>query len=104
MIQKYKKKPVEVDAVQWNENNLIEVIAFLRNTSIAKIHSEINNSDLSRKNWKNYESQLSHKGITIATLKGDETAYIGYYIIKKDDGSFYPCSGDEFKKLYEPIN
>lgn len=104
MIKKYRKKPVVIEALQWDGSNLIEVTAFIRGIPIEQIKSEINSSELAQKNWKEYEKSLYHKGITINTLEGNMVASLNDYIIKGIGGEMYPCKEKIFKETYELIN
>lgn len=76
---KYRKKPVVVEAVQWNGNNHKEVIDFAEN--------------------KIWFDALGN--IWIATLEGDMVAKKGDYIIKGVQGEYYPCKPDIFAETYE---
>ncbi|CAG5707444.1 TPA: hypothetical protein ACLYDT_001122 [Streptococcus pneumoniae] len=76
---KYRKKPVVVEAVQWNGNNHKEVIDFAEN--------------------KIWFDALGN--IWIATLEGDMVAKKGDYIIKGVQGEYYPCKLDIFAEIYE---
>lgn len=76
---KYRKKPVVVEAVQWNGNNHKEVIDFAEN--------------------KIWFDALGN--IWIATLEGDMVAKKGDYIIKGAQGEYYPCKLDIFAETYE---
>ena len=80
MIKKFKKKPVIIEAIQWNGENLSEIDEFTKN--------EV----------KNYESVL-----IITTLEGDMYASLNDYIIKGINGEFYPCKPDIFAKTYEEV-
>lgn len=76
---RYRKKPVEVEAVRWNGNNHKEVIDFAEN--------------------KIWFDRLGN--IWIATLEGDMVAKKGDYIIKGVQGEYYPCKPDIFAETYE---
>lgn len=103
MVEKYRKKPVVIEALQWNGNNLIEVMSFLKGVPIENIESEINSSDLAQKNWKELEKTSYHNGITIPTLEGNMIASVGDFIIKGVAGEFYPCKEKIFKETYELV-
>lgn len=77
-VKKYKKKPVEIEAIQLNFNTLNECIEFC--------NGEINGTT---------------GEFQIKTLEGVMTAKIGDYIIKGVAGEFYPCDKDIFHKSYE---
>lgn len=84
---KFRKKPVVIEAVQWNGKNINEIKEFtksyLRNKSKFKF--------------------LDHY-LIINTLEGDMRVDVGDYIIKGVHGEFYPCKPDIFKKTYEPVD
>lgn len=80
---KYRKKPVEIEAVQYTGDNFKEVCEF-----VGKI---LNMTD----SEQNY--------IIIETLEGDMTASVGDFIIKGVHGEFYPCKPDIFEKTYELV-
>lgn len=73
----YRKKPVEVQAVQWNGENVGEVLKFCEN------------------------ARLKDDSIFIDTLEGIMEAKTGDYIIKGVKGEFYPCKPDIFEATYE---
>lgn len=70
MKYRLRKKPVEVDAVLWDGENVKEVLDFM--------------------NWRNAEHDR-FTGLRIHTLEGIMQAEIGDYIIKGVKGEFYPC-------------
>ena len=82
MIKKYRKKPVVIEAVQWDSTNALELHDWMGES--AKI-------------------DLFKNEIIIHTLEGDMTASKGDYIIKGVDGEFYPCKPDIFEKTYEEV-
>lgn len=80
---KFRKKPVIIEAVQWDGENETELTIFM--------------NCVFRKNPTNcYE-------IEIRTLEGVMTAKVGDWIIKGVNGEFYPCKPDIFEKTYELI-
>lgn len=92
MIHNYRKKPVVVQAVQWNGRNLSEVSQFCEGAARVEIYDAA---------WK---AGVAPPGVdlTISTLEGPHHASVGDYIIKGVNGEFYPCKPDIFKKTYEP--
>ncbi len=79
---KYRKKPVEVEAVQWRGDNLQELRAM---EGFDEVHT-------------------SEGGVlTIYTLEGTHRAKVGDYIIKGVRGEFYPCKADIFEETYEKV-
>lgn len=96
-MAKYRKKPVEVEAIQLTENNVIEVMKFANidiNTPCQKAEDYL---DM-------YVNDIVPKeGLDIETLEGTMKASIGDYIIKGVNGEFYPCKPDIFQKTYEEV-
>lgn len=88
MIMKVRKKPVEVEAVQWTGLNLEEIKAFVGESLI-----------YTREVGKG-KPRLFMK---IKTLEGDMLTSEGDYIIKGISGEFYPCKPDIFKATYEEV-
>ena len=75
-MAKFKKKPVVIEAVQWNGSNSQE---------IAKFFGEVMYGE-----WVD--------AIPIATLEGTMKTSLGDWIIKGANGEFYPCKPDIFEK------
>lgn len=84
MINKYRKKPVIVEAVIWTGNNIDEVKE-LAKSAVENIIFVDNN-------------------LYIETLKGNMKVSIGDYIIKGIKEEFYPCKPDIFKETYETVS
>ena len=87
-MAQYRKKPVVIEAVQWDGTNQGEIAEFMSTPIRTKTSPE--------------EGNPSGK-ITIETLEGDMTASVGDFIIKGIQGEFYPCKPDIFEKTYEEI-
>ena len=84
MINKYRKKPVIIEAVIWTGNNIDEVKKLAKNATDNFI---FDNNDL-----------------FIETLEGNMKVSVGDYIIKGIAGEFYPCKPDIFKETYETVS
>jgi len=85
MINKYIKKPVEVEALQIH-GNVLEIKEFIG------------------ENGDTYFNNLMNRtAVTIHTLEGDMKATDGDYIIKGVKGEFYPCRKDIFEETYELV-
>lgn len=78
---KYRKKPVVVEAIQFDGINFYEVDQFAKGKTFC---------DLS-------------VGFCIDTLEGEMLVSEGDYIIKGVEGEFYPCKPDIFHKTYEEV-
>ena len=81
MVQKWRKKPVVIEAVQWLGSNQVEVISFCKD--FARI-------DIANK-------------LEIITEEGIMDASVNDYIIRGVNGEFYPCKPDIFAKTYELV-
>lgn len=90
---KYRKKPVVIEAIQWNGLNLEEVKAFV---------GELLIYDIIDTAWQ-VGKGAPHVNMKIKTLDGDMQANKGDFIIKGVNGEFYPCKPDIFEKTYEAV-
>lgn len=90
-VKKYRKKPVVIDAVQWDGLNIGEIVEFVGESLEYQIIDTA------------YEAGVAppHVDMVIHTLEGDHRASVGDYIIKGVRGEFYPCKPDIFWQTYE---
>ena len=88
MSNKYRKKPVVIDAIQLTDESLMDCISFVYPEYAVIEHSVL---DIIR----------DRKYLYIETLEGDMKASFGDYIIKGVQGEFYPCKPDIFEATYE---
>lgn len=101
-MAKYRKKPVEIEAMQWTGDNLYPVTAFIEgeNPDLS--------SNMSSEAWHWYTGKVAKDGLEIRTLedgadgRAKHVASIGDWIIKGVQGEFYPCKPDIFAATYEP--
>lgn len=93
-MKRYRKKPVIIEAIQWNGNNTRELLKAL---------IEVSNTDSVRKIIEKLDFQ-GIKCLEIDTLEGVMKASIGDYIIKGVKGELYPCKPDIFEQTYEEVN
>lgn len=77
-MEKYIKRPVEVETVKWTGMNHEEVFSFCGDR---------------------IAFEFSH--LYIKTLEGSMHVSKGDYIIKGVEGEFYPCKPDIFHKTYQ---
>ncbi len=91
-MAKYRKKPVVIEAIQWNGDNLKEVIAFTGMSPSAL-----------RWTWEEFEEIVATDGLKIFTLEGTMMASVGDWIICGVNGELYPCKPDIFEKTYELV-
>jgi len=79
-MEKFRKKPVVIEAVQFTGNNRNEIAKFI-----------------------NKQISLGEKYIIIPTLEGDMRADLGDWIIRGVNGEYYPCKPEIFEKTYEEV-
>lgn len=77
---KYRKKPVIIEALQFNGDNLKECEIFIEG---------------------NYDNTINYPNII--TLEGTHRVSKGDFIIKGVKGEFYPCKPDIFEMTYEKV-
>ena len=82
---KYRKKPVIIDAIQWNGTNDLDIINFA--TPAARFFYDFSSQTI----------------LIISTLEGEMVASVGDYIIRGVDGEFYPCKPEIFERTYEKV-
>ena len=90
---KYKKKPVIIDAIQFNGLNLEEIKEFVGDKLVYDIIDTA---------WQVGKGR-PHILMKIKTLEGDMNVSEKDYIISGINGEFYPCKPDIFYKTYEEV-
>lgn len=103
-MAKYRKKPVEVEAIQWFKNGdhpaddlsgdgykQGELVRYYRDPSVTgvSIHSRC--------------GARFHDHGWIDTLEGGHMVCVGDWIITGIQGEHYPCKPDIFAETYEPV-
>ena len=84
-MAKYRKKPVVVEAVQYDgtEESLLKIM---------QLQSH-------KPSW----IRVDAGDLLISTLEGVMRATVGDYIVKGVKGELYPCKPDVFEKTYELV-
>jgi hypothetical protein len=85
-MPRFRKKPVEVEAVQFTEESKDQVFNWVRCTKAAG--TDVDGSPF----------------LKIQTLEGVMLAEVGDWIIRGVAGEFYPCKPDIFDATYEPLD
>lgn len=94
-MSKYRKKPVVIEAIQWNGNtNRQEICDF--------VGEDLKTEEFSTAAWKVGKGKPSFS-LKINTLEGEMTANPRDFIIKGVNGEFYPCKPEIFEKTYELV-
>ena len=84
---RFRKKPVEIEAVKFDGWNWAECYQFMSDEVLL------------------FPQILEEREkIEIKTLEGTMTASRGDWIIKGVNGEFYPCKPDIFAKTYELVD
>ena len=81
MMKQYRKKPIIIEAIQYDGMNQKEIYAFAKGYAFIKPSSQL----------------------VIHTLEGEMLVSISDYVIKGVNGEFYPCKPDIFNKSYDEI-
>ena len=95
-MAKYRKKPLEIEAIQWTGFNDQEIENFIGKNLIGY------GDNLVAYYPKN--NQYRSKLMYIQTLEGVMTASVDDYIIKGIKGEFYPCKPKIFEEIYELVS
>jgi hypothetical protein len=90
-MAQYRKKPVVIEAVQWDGSNFNDIKDFAN--SKVRYHSYYDHNEY-------FESKTT---LTIKTLEGDMIASKGDYIIRGIQGEYYPCKESIFLETYEKV-
>ena len=85
-MAKFRKRPIVVEAIQWDGGNDFEVNDF--------VHSA--------EHWVERGGFVTAM-FRIKTLEGTIKATPGDWIIKGVKGEFYPCKPDIFEETYEAV-
>lgn len=86
-MKQYRKKPVTIEAVQFDGLNPTEIKDFVGENCEVEIYDNEVTPPVAR--------------IVIHTLEGDMEVSKGDYVIKGVKGEFYPCKPDIFERTYE---
>lgn len=92
-MARYKTKPCEIEAIQWNGLNLEEIKAFA---------GDALTYDILDTAWE-VGKGVPHVFMKFKTPEGEMSANKGDYIIKGVCGEFYPCKPEVFEKKYELV-
>jgi hypothetical protein len=91
MIRTFRKKPVEVQAVQWTGDNAAEMDTFTGNRW-ASVAPEDRDGDTHRTGAVYDELHRTWVGV-----------YTGQWVIRGVKGEFYPIAEDVLAETYEPV-
>lgn len=83
MMPKFRKKPVEIEAVRYDGRNGPQIAAWMGSAC--------------------HGSHTHPDGLAIPTLEGTMVASPGDWIIRGVKGEFYPCKPEIFAATYDPV-
>lgn len=81
-MSKYRKLPVEVEAIQWNGNNYLEIYDFVNNSKNDTTGDKMHKLFIKSLMGLAISCSQGTKELEIETLEGTMIAKIGDYIIK----------------------
>lgn len=87
MINKARKKPIEIEFIEYTDDTNIVDLYDWSNDQIEIV----------------FEIDTLQKRLYVNTLEGDMLVNTGDYIIKGINGEVYPCKPDIFYKTYELV-
>lgn len=94
---RFRKKPVEIEAVQWDGRNIDEVLELVD-------FDKLPETEESRQYVNGPGIATTATGeIEIPTLEGTMRGVPGDWIIRGVKGEVYPCKPDIFEATYEPV-
>lgn len=90
-MQKYRKRLIEIDAIQLHMSNMEPLIEQMRRDGY-----EVESFS--------QPPMRTVSGLKIKTLEGTMQANFGDWIIKGVQGEYYPCKPDIFEKTYDLVS
>jgi|tagenome__1003787_1003787.scaffolds.fasta_scaffold20843146_2 hypothetical protein len=97
---RYRKKPVEIEAVQLTWQTWNDVCAFTGPFPEGMRGVYIDSTGVAHDGHPGGDPRI---GLVIPTLEGDHLATEGDWIIRGIQGELYPCKPDIFEATYEPV-
>jgi hypothetical protein len=97
-INKYRKKPVIIEAMQWTKSNRKELYKW---AGAESEHHLPKGWRLNQKFFQNFEECIWF--LVIPTPEGAMEAMEEDWIIKGVKGEYYPCKPDIFEMTYEEV-
>lgn len=91
VMPRFRKKPVEVDAVLY------------RGTVTAEIEEFLGGQEARGGVWEYKRDGIAFNGLAIETLEGRMRVSPGDWIIRGTRGELYPCKPGPFADTFEPV-
>ena len=100
-VQRYRKLPVEIEAVQWPVKAQLDRGSYETACRIAAIHRWVqSNGGITEVVPAEFPEDIH---VVIVTLEGKMRIDPGDWIIRGVKGEFYPCKPDIFDATYELV-
>jgi hypothetical protein len=101
-VQRFRKKPVEIEAMQWPVAAQIEADTYDVRCAIAAVHRWV--WDNGGRTWVvTPAADPDDVHVVIDTLEGQMRIAPGDWVIRGVKGEFYPCKSDIFEATYERV-
>ena len=99
--QRYRKKPVEVEAVQWTGDNIAEVAKLLQ----IDLTVDLDSSDTNPQDHLLYATDNRPPALVMKTVHGETAvARVDDWVVPEPvPGRGYPVRADIFAATYEPV-
>jgi hypothetical protein len=104
-MKNYTKKPVTIQAVQWNGDNIKELAKFMQTEADGSWVQDLDLESLQYP-YMNLEGEYwfyDTGNLIIRTLEGRMLASEGDFIIRGIKGEYYPCKPDIFHLTYDEV-
>jgi hypothetical protein len=101
VVGKFRKKPVEIEAIQFTAYNVPEVREFLGDAAVQWMFYHTNTNiqcgefDYPREEITSVVDIQTPSGVVVST------SHVGDWILKGVEGEFYPCKDSIFRASYE---
>jgi hypothetical protein len=98
-VSRFRKKPVETEAMQWDGDNTSDVVGWVLDSGgTARWRERTSNDEAAA------DGVLACEHIAVDTLEGRTFAVVGDWIIRGVKGEFYPCKPDIFEATYDAVD
>lgn len=102
--KKYRKKPVVIEAMQFTEEQAIEVYSWIEDKTLGSFEPMAVLDGDAPAPPSGVSIDPSDGQLLIATLEGVMKARLGDYVIRGVQGEFYPCKPDIFEATYDLVD
>jgi hypothetical protein len=97
--RRYRKRPVEVEAVQVTAENVNDVCGWINDGVDEMKQPDARSAVYERFFFGRPETMV----VTVPTLHGDAEAVEGEWVVRGPKGDFWPVRGDIFEESYQEV-